>query len=102
VRRLHLTVSGPAGLLLVTFGVRRGGGRGGRQRDAPIEEEATMAAEAMLLCARCGEAADGWKCAICGAEAREHDPGHLHVGSDRYCTLRCAGCGHADVLCTCV
>jgi hypothetical protein len=61
-----------------------------------------MAAEATLLCAKCGEAADGWKCAICASEAREHDPGHLHVGSDRYCTLRCAGCGQADVHCTCI
>ena len=47
-------------------------------------------------------AADGWKCAICGAAAREHDPGHLHVGSDRYSTLRCAACGRADVHCGCV
>ena len=39
-----------------------------------------MQAPATLLCARCGEAADGWKCAICGSVAREHDPGHLHVG----------------------
>jgi hypothetical protein len=62
----------------------------------------TMQASAALLCARCGEAADGWKCAICGAVAREHDPGHLHVGSDRYCTLRCAACGRADVHCGCV
>jgi hypothetical protein len=54
------------------------------------------------MCAKCGEATDGWKCAICGAVAREHDPRHLHVGSDRYCTLKCAACGHADVHCTCV
>ena len=39
-----------------------------------------MQAPATLLCAKCGEAADGWKCAICGSVAREHDPGHLHVG----------------------
>jgi hypothetical protein len=45
-----------------------------------------MQAPATLLCAKCGEAADGWKCAICGSVAREHDPGHLQVGSDRYCT----------------
>jgi hypothetical protein len=55
-----------------------------------------------LLCARCGGPANGWRCAICGSEARRHDPAHLHAGSDRYCTLRCAGCGQADVLCTCV
>jgi hypothetical protein len=61
-----------------------------------------MQAPATLLCAKCGEATDGWKCAICGSVAREHDPSHLHVGSDRYCTLRCAGCGQADVHCTCV
>jgi recombinational DNA repair protein RecR len=61
-----------------------------------------MAADETSLCAKCGGAADGWKCAICGSEAREHDAGHLHVGSDRYCTLKCAGCSQADVLCTCV
>jgi hypothetical protein len=61
-----------------------------------------MQAPATLLCAKCGEATDGWKCAICGSVAREHDPGHLHAGSDRYCTLRCAGCGQADVHCACV
>ena len=55
-----------------------------------------------LLCAKCGGAADGWKCAICGSEAREHDPNHQHIGSDRYCTLKCGRCGRADVLCTCV
>jgi hypothetical protein len=66
------------------------------------EGDRTMQAPATLLCARCGEAADGWKCAICGSVAGEHDPGHLHVGPDRYCTLRCAGCGQADVHCTCV
>jgi hypothetical protein len=32
----------------------------------------------------------------------QHDPGHLHVGSDRHCALRCAGYGQADVHCTCV
>jgi hypothetical protein len=55
-----------------------------------------------LLCAKCGGFADAWRCAICGSVAREHDAGHLHVGSDRYCTLRCAGCQQADVHCTCV
>jgi len=61
-----------------------------------------MAVEAMLLCAKCGGLADGWKCAICGSVAREHDEHHLHAGSDRYCTLRCGACQQADVHCTCV
>jgi hypothetical protein len=61
-----------------------------------------MAAQATLMCAKCGEAADGWKCAICGSVAHEHDTRHLHVGSDRYCTLKCAACSQADVHCTCV
>jgi hypothetical protein len=71
---------------------------------ATIEEgrRETMASDETLLCAKCGGPADGWKCAICGAAAPEHDIGHLHVGSDRYCTLKCAGCDQADVLCTCV
>jgi hypothetical protein len=34
--------------------------------------------------------------------ASEHDRGHRHVGSDRYCTVRCEACDRADVLCTCV
>ena len=55
-----------------------------------------------LMCAKCGGPTDGWRCGICGAVAREHDASHLHAGSDRYCTLRCARCGQADVHCTCV
>jgi hypothetical protein len=74
----------------------------GLQPGRTEEREPTMAAEATLLCARCGAVADGWKCAICGSEARAHDPRHLHVGSDRYCTLKCGSCGQADVQCTCV
>lgn len=52
-------------------------------------------------CPKCGGETDGWKCAICGEEAEEHDPSHRHAGSDRYCTLKCAGCGKPDVHCTC-
>jgi hypothetical protein len=78
------------------------GGHPPPARNRIEEREPTMAVEATLLRARCGAEADGWKCAICGSEAREHDPRHLHVGSDRYCTLKCAGCGQADVQCTCV
>jgi hypothetical protein len=55
-----------------------------------------------LVCAKCGGPTDGWRCAICRAVSDEHDVGHLHVGSDRYCTLRCAACQQADVHCTCV
>jgi hypothetical protein len=66
------------------------------------KEGDAMAEVDTLLCAKCGGPADGWKCAICGSLAREHDIGHLHVGSDRYCTLKCARCQEADVLCTCV
>lgn len=52
------------------------------------------------LCVKCG-GATGWKCAICGAESDEHDSGHLHGDSDRYCTLLCRGCGESDVHRTC-
>jgi hypothetical protein len=51
-----------------------------------------MAKTAAIPCAKCGGQTDGWKCAICGSVAGEHDEHHLHAGSDRYCTLRCAGC----------
>jgi hypothetical protein len=54
-----------------------------------------------MECAKCGGLTAGWKCAICGAEADEHDVNHLHADSDRYCTLLCQGCGEADVHCTC-
>lgn len=54
-----------------------------------------------MECPRCGGATEGWICAICGSEADEHDPNHLHAGSDRYCTMMCAGCHLADVHCTC-
>ena len=61
-----------------------------------------MAQTETLMCAKCGGPGDGWKCAICGSVANEHDAAHLHVGSDRYCTIRCATCDRADVLCICV
>jgi hypothetical protein len=57
---------------------------------------------AQELCPKCGGETSGWKCAICGSEAKEHDANHIHAGSDRYCTMRCAACGQADVLCACV
>jgi hypothetical protein len=55
----------------------------------------------MPTCPVCDGPTAGWMCAICGAEADEHDPNHLHVGSDRYCTLLCRNCGRPDVHCTC-
>ncbi len=61
-----------------------------------------MATDVGVLCAKCGGATDGWKCAICGSVASEHDEHHLHSGSDRYCTLKCAACQQSDVHCTCV
>jgi hypothetical protein len=80
---------------------------GGRSRAARLTVCSTVKGVEMgqtenLLCAKCGGSADGWKCAICGSVAREHDVGHLHLGCDRYCTLRCAACQQADVHCTCV
>jgi len=32
---------------------------------------------------KCGDQTDGWKCAICGSVALQHDEHHLHSGSDR-------------------
>jgi hypothetical protein len=61
-----------------------------------------MALATPIPCAKCGGQTDGWKCAICGSVALEHDEHHLHSGSDRYCTLRCGACHEADVHCTCV
>lgn len=56
-----------------------------------------------MKCPKCNGETDGWKCAICGEEASEHDPNHTHVEGDqgRYCTLMCKGCAKADVHCDC-
>ena len=56
-----------------------------------------------MECAKCGGAASGWKCAICGEEADEHDSSHTHgePASDRHCMPKCEGCGEAEVHCTC-
>ena len=54
-----------------------------------------------MNCPKCNGETAGWKCAICGVEAGEHDTEHLHAGSDRYCTLKCKACNQADVQCTC-
>lgn len=56
-----------------------------------------------MKCAKCGMNVSGWKCAICGEESAEHDANHRHgePASDRYCMLKCTGCGQAEVLCTC-
>jgi hypothetical protein len=86
---LHLIGNGIRGACLDVFGWRSHSREGEAMADT-------------LRCAKCGGPSDGWRCAICGSVADEHDPGHLHGGSDRYCTLRCAGCGEADVLCSCV
>jgi uncharacterized protein (UPF0264 family) len=61
-----------------------------------------MAQTEKLVCAKCGGSGDGWRCAICGSLARDHHTGHLHVGSDRYCTVRGAACDPADGLSTSV
>jgi hypothetical protein len=82
------------------------GERSGRTAGAParseMDEWGRTMTDAETLCPKCGGATDGWKCAICGAVATEHDEHHVHAGSDRYCTMRCAACQQADVLCTCV
>src|SRR5215216_2034978 len=66
----------PASRLRLPYRVRPSSGGPARVQDPTIKEgNRTMQAPATLLCARCGEATDGWKCAICGSVAREHDPG---------------------------
>ncbi|KKO02693.1 hypothetical protein LCGC14_0101420 [marine sediment metagenome] len=57
-----------------------------------------------MKCAKCNSPAENWKCAICGEDADQHDSGHTHGDppSDRHCMPKCAGCGQAEVLCTCV
>lgn len=77
-------------------------GTGGHELVGAVTGDDVAVEEQTLVCAKCGGPGDGWKCAICGSVARDHDTGHLHGGSDRYCTIRCARCGRADVLCTCV
>ena len=56
-----------------------------------------------MKCAKCDGTASGWKCAICGAEADNHDKSHKHgnPSSDRHCMPKCNGCDEAEVHCSC-
>ncbi|MBI2631418.1 hypothetical protein HYW75_00250 [Candidatus Pacearchaeota archaeon] len=57
----------------------------------------------MGICAKCEGETEGWKCAICGVEAKEHDSTHEHGDppSDRHCMPKCKTCRKAEVLCSC-
>jgi RecJ-like exonuclease len=55
-----------------------------------------------LKCAKCGGDTDGFKCSICGAEAREEVLEHKHPESERPMMPKCKACGQADINCTCV
>lgn len=50
-------------------------------------------------CKTCGAGADGYKCAVCGEAADEHDPEHA-CGAE-HCQPKCEGCNQAEVNCTC-
>ena len=56
-----------------------------------------------MKCAKCQGAAEGWKCAICGAKSKDHDTGHTHgePASDRHCMPMCSACGAAEAHCSC-
>lgn len=53
-------------------------------------------------CKKCDKPADvpmAYKCDMCGAEAKSHDPNH-QCGSD-HCVVKCSGCKKSETNCTC-
>jgi hypothetical protein len=52
-----------------------------------------------MTCSQCGGPTEGYKCDLCGAEAKEHDDGHA-CGGD-HCVPKCTGCNEAQSNCTC-
>lgn len=57
----------------------------------------------MKKCQKCGMDADGYKCEICGAESKEHDPNHAcgDEPAGTHCVLKCSGCDEAETKCSC-
>ena len=53
----------------------------------------------MDKCAKCGGAANDWKCSECGDEAKAHDPNHACGGAK--CEPKCKGCSEASSNCVC-
>ena len=51
-----------------------------------------------MKCAKCNSDASGYKCAICGVEAENHDAQHTHgePASDRHCMPKCGACDEAE------
>ena len=43
----------------------------------PRSSDRLMATDVTTLCPKCGGLTDGWKCAICGSVASEHDEHHV-------------------------
>lgn len=52
-----------------------------------------------MSCKTCGGATEGYKCDMCGAEAKEHDANHT-CGGD-HCMPKCAACAKAETQCSC-
>lgn len=53
----------------------------------------------MGKCKKCKGPTKGYKCDICGAVAKRHDPKHGCGG--RHCMPMCAKCKQAEVECKC-
>ena len=53
----------------------------------------------MNTCKTCDKEAEGYKCADCGAEAKEHD--EMHACGDDRCQPKCSECKEAEENCTC-
>ena len=51
-------------------------------------------------CVKCGKEVDGYKCDMCGAEAKEHDA--MHGCGGEHCMPKCKGCNEAEVKCSCM
>lgn len=50
-------------------------------------------------CKTCNGKTAGFKCDICGVEAKKHDQNHGCGGE--HCMPKCAGCDEAEVNCSC-
>lgn len=50
-------------------------------------------------CAKCGGAAAGYKCDMCGAVSDAHDDTHPCGGE--HCVAKCVGCNEAETKCAC-
>lgn len=52
-----------------------------------------------MACKKCQGETEGYKCDVCGAEAKEHDSAHKCGGE--HCMPKCKACNEAEAKCVC-